>query len=276
MADRAPRPMAVNPVRGRRPVLQNCTIAELAVDPAYQRAIDNAPSQALIRAIARDWDWSLCQPLVVAARPGEGLFVVDGQHRLAAARLRGDILDLPCVITSHAGPAEEAAAFVALNRRRRALGALDLFRAAIAGGDEDSRMMMAMIAEAGLSLAPHSNMRTWKPGQISHVAGIQRAFRTHGEAVTRRSLFTLARAFDGEVLRYGGTIFGGLWPVIGERPGRIDDDLLVMVLQGQSQADWNRDFAGVEAGEGIHRARAAARVLRAAYDEAAGDEAQAA
>jgi hypothetical protein len=48
-------------------------------------------SQALIRQIARHWDWDLCLPLVVSRRADGSLYVIDGQHRLAAARIRGDI-----------------------------------------------------------------------------------------------------------------------------------------------------------------------------------------
>jgi ParB-like chromosome segregation protein Spo0J len=67
------------------------------------------------------WDWSLCQPLAVAKRDDGGLMVVDGQHRLEAARLRGDIEDLPCVVTAYRNAGDEAAAFVALNQQRRPL-----------------------------------------------------------------------------------------------------------------------------------------------------------
>jgi ParB-like chromosome segregation protein Spo0J len=52
--------------------------------------------------------------------------VVDGQHRLAAATLRGDIAHLPCVITSLMPTlGDEAAAFVALNQNRKPLQPLD-------------------------------------------------------------------------------------------------------------------------------------------------------
>lgn len=157
---------AFNPPRGRRPVLQNCALGELAVDPAYQRGLDNGSSRALIAAIARDWDWGLCQPLVVARRIDDGaeqLFVVDGQHRLAAARLRGDIGDLPCVVVSYGDAGGEAQAFVALNSRRRPLAALDLFRAALAAGDPEAATIDRLVTRAGLRLAPHLTS-PWRRG----------------------------------------------------------------------------------------------------------------
>ena len=55
--------------RGTLPVLQYCTPAQLQVDHAYQRDLDGA-SLKLVDRIARAWDWSLCQPLVVASTGG--------------------------------------------------------------------------------------------------------------------------------------------------------------------------------------------------------------
>ena len=84
--------------RGQRPSLEFRPIADLQIDESYQRSIDTGPSQSLVKRIARDWDWGLCQPLNVAKREDGSLWVIDGQHRLAAARDRGDIYDLPCVV----------------------------------------------------------------------------------------------------------------------------------------------------------------------------------
>ena len=77
----------LNAIKGRRPVLQNCSFAELEIDPEYQRSIDTSRSQRLIRSIARDWDWRLCQPLVVARRRGVDVLhdqVARGRARLAS------------------------------------------------------------------------------------------------------------------------------------------------------------------------------------------------
>ena len=123
-----------NPIRGRRPAPMNCTVGELSVDPSYQRSIDNPSSRALIKKIAREWDWSLFQLLVVSRRPTGELYVVDGQHRLEAARLRGDLHDLPCSVYDFQFVAHEADAFVALNQQRKPLTRLDLFKGAVTGG----------------------------------------------------------------------------------------------------------------------------------------------
>lgn len=261
-----------NPVRGRRPVLQNFAVSELQIDARYQRSIETGPSQSLVRRIARDWDWRLCQPLLVAGRGDAGLFVVDGQHRLAAARLRGDIGDLPCVLISYRDANEEAAAFVELNRARKPLGALELFRASLAGADPDALAVQAMIEEAGLSVAPHQNPTCWKPGMISNISGVQKCLRLHGEAITRRSLRILAQSFAGQVLQYAGTLFAGIYPLLAGMDQELEDGLLIMVLQSATQAEWMKDIAAIEVERGIHRNKATAEAIRAAYLEAVAED----
>ncbi|MEG3177032.1 DUF6551 family protein [Sphingomonas sp. RB3P16] len=272
----AAKPLKVNPQLGRRPVLANCTIAELKIDPAYQRSIATGESQGLIRRIAVEWDWSLCQPLVVARRNDDSLWVIDGQHRLAAARARRDIYDLPCVIVASQGAREEAASFVALNQQRRPLAALDIFRAALAAGDMDALAIMQSIEHVGLSLAPHQNYVSWKPGMISNVNGVRAAWRQHGDGATRRALDILARGFNGQVLRYCGTMFAAIVAVCAQEGAALEVDLFVSVVGGGSQEDWLRDFArGFAANENQSRPAAAANVMLAAYREAhaeAGDE----
>ena len=209
MARSATSRLKVNAPLGRMPVLQFMGPCELQIDAAYQRSIESGESKTLIRKIAQHWNWDLCQPLVVARRPDGGLFVIDGQHRLEAAKLRRDIAQLPCVVVDYSSAADEAASFVHLNQQRRPLGALDLFKAALASDDPEATAIAAAMEAAGLSLAAHSNFTAWKPGQVAIIGGIQRQWRREGAAVTGEALQVLATAFAGEILRYAGTVWPG-------------------------------------------------------------------
>lgn len=269
------KPLACNPIRGRRPVPANCTIAELQVDTGYQRSIENSASQALIRSIARDWDWRLCQPLEISRRisdDGESLFVVDGQHRLAAARLRRDIYDLPCIVTEYGSVREEIDAFLALNDKRRPLSALDKFRASVARGEEGSVEVMALVSAAGLTLAPHSNFRFWKPGMISNIAGIRKFYARFGAEPVGEALAMIGRTYADEVLRYAGTLFPGLVQALaGEEPEGGDCALLEQVLAGATQAEWSQEINTIIGARGIHRNEASAIAIRNAWEEAAAE-----
>lgn len=269
--------LKLNPPRGRRPTLQFVLPGELAVDDSYQRSVDNDDSRALIRRIAAQWNWDLCQPLVVARRGrgagGEpGLFVIDGQHRLLAARLRGDIPQLPAVIVEYASAAEEAANFVSLNQQRRPLNKLDVFRAALASGDELACGINAAIADAGLTVAKHTNGTAWKVGQIGNIGGIEAAWKVHGERAARDALKVLAQAFGGQVLRYAGTIYPGIaalcatWPSesSGDHPGRIAN--AARVIGGKSQLQWRSAVLTARAVDpSLGMVSAAAKVVREAF-----------
>ena len=247
MARAATVRLKVNPPLGLRPSLENHRIGDLNVDPAYQRSIEGGQSKSLIRKIAMFWDWALFHPLSVARRADGSLWVIDGQHRLAAARLRRDLYDLPCVVGPSRSLADEAASFVAMNIQRRAMTKLDLFKAAVAGEDSEAGAIMAALAEAGLSVAPHSNFTAWKPGMVANIGGIENAWRRHGGRVTRTALRALAEGLEGQVLRYAGTIFPGIAAVCAaQMAGRAAFDpalwpLFIEMIGEGEQERWRQD-----------------------------------
>lgn len=270
-------PQKFNEPVGRMPTLQFCRPAELRIDPAYQRSLETVASKKLVQRIAREWNWDLCQPLVAARRVDltERLFVIDGQHRLAAARLRGDIGQLPCVIVTHASVADEAAAFVKLNQQRQPLSGLDLFKAAVASGDGEAVAIVGAVEAAGLAIAPHSNPYCWKPGQVSNIGGIRQVWRRFGEAVTAAALRVLAQAFGGQVLQYAGTIFPGIAAVCFDeiaargRFGEARFEKFIALLGRSRQADWRADMLRARADNpGLQFAQASERVIRTAWARA--------
>ncbi len=262
--------LKVNPPLGLRPSLENCRIGDLNVDPSYQRSIEVGSSPSLIRKIAMFWDWSLFHPLAVSRRVDGSLWVVDGQHRLAAAKLRRDLYDIPCVVTAYASQADEAASFVAMNVQRRALSALDLFRAALAAGDETATQITALLDQSGLTLAPHSNHSAWRPGMVSNISGIRNAFRSFGPKPTLSALQALSAAWPGEILRYGGSLFAPLARCYAKFQPRadFDADLFLELVSGASQSEWVSDFLKERGEAKCNIAVAGETVLTRAYDEA--------
>lgn len=265
--------LKLNPILGSLPVLQYCAPEQLLIDDVYQRSLDAEPSQALIRKIAVRWDWGLCQPLDVSRRSDGGLYVVDGQHRLAAAVLRGDIAQLPCVVAHFDSVDKEAAAFVALNQQRRPLNALDLFKAALAAGDSEATQIKAALDQAGLRLASTTNNQQMRAGQVANIGGLQRCFRTYGDQVLVTSLRVLGRAWQQQVLRYAGSIFPGIVAIVaGELHNRTAAstlvDRLAPFIARRPQQEWYALFArAIADDQTLKRAAAAEKVLRAAWVE---------
>lgn len=256
----------IQPPKGTLPVLQYCLPGQLRIDPSYQREIDDK-GRVLVRKIAASWDWSLCQPLVVASRSDRSLYVIDGQHRLEAARMRGDIAQLPRLILHPADPAEEAAAFVELNANRRPLTAYALFNGALAAGDELALRLDRLLSEAGLRFSGAADPARLKPGQLNNVGTVRKWHARNGDQRTRTALSCIARAFDGQVLTIAGSLFMGVAAVVLEHGDALSTHLFIDVLQ-QPQEDWLSDFRRRAAEDGVGVQAAAVAVLRDAYAEA--------
>jgi len=267
MARAATSRLKVNPPLGKLPVLQYIPPTELLIDATYQRSLDASASKTLIRKIAQFWNWDLCQPLVVSRRSDGGLYVIDGQHRLAASRLRTDIGQLPCVVVEYEKSADEAASFVHLNQQRRPLSALDVFKAAVASEDEEALAIMAALTDVGLSIAPHLNFVSWKPGNLSNIAGIQRAWRADGATVGKLAMRAISEAFSGEILRYAGTIYPGIAHVCKEWMGAGGFGSqgwprFIKILQSRSQAGWRKQIVMAGASDpNLNFSRASAKVI---------------
>lgn len=254
------------PQKGTLPVLQYCTPAQLAVDPSYQRELDPGSHQ-LIRRIAAGWDWNLFQPLVVAQREDRSLWVVDGQHRLEAARLRGDVQQLPCVIFHPGAHADEAAVFVELNQARRPLTPLALFKGAIAAGDESAVTLDRLLREVGLRFNGSADWKVLKPGQINIVYPVRRWHARHGDGATRVALTALERVIRTQGPRGCSLLFNAIGAVVLQYGDRLSSHLFGDVLDRPAD-EWLTAFHERAAADSTGMQAAAIAVITDAYAEA--------
>lgn len=236
---------------GSPPTLEWVDVGRLQVDEAYQRSIEGKTSQRLIASMCQQWDWRLCQPLAVSRRTDTGLWVIDGQHRLAGARARGDIPHLPCVISSFDTVEAEANSFVALNTKRQKLSQRDLFAASLASGDPHAHKALSLIEAAGLQLARHSNYASWKPGWIICATAVQKAVRQFGPTVVSNALVALSEAYKDKVLHLAGTLLPALYAIYSKDAKRpeFDPDRFIAALSAVDQDDWLAEAAQLRAGD---------------------------
>lgn len=249
------------PARGVPPTIEQRPIAELMLDHSYQRDAD----RRLVEGIAAAWDWRLCAPLTVSRRGSPPqFFVIDGQHRLEAAKLRSDIQFLPCIISSFETVEEEASLFVAVNRKRKAPSALETFKAELVAGDEKALQIHRLIIEAGLQVAAHGNFLGWKPLQISSIQDVRNAIARYGEKVAGAALGDVAAAWPTEVLQFGGRILAGLYLLHANPPENFDHAAFRDMLGGLNHVSWHAAMLRRQAKEGempetaMHRAIASA------------------
>lgn len=257
-------------IRGAPPVLQFISPSQLLIDRTYQREIDSG-SAKLIRRIAKAWDWALCNALLVARRregENERLFVVDGQHRLSAARLRGDIAHLPCVVIETSGAESEANRFVSVNSDRRPLTAYALWRAALAAGEETAVSLHRIMTANGYDFTGGADWQRNPPMRLSNVKAVRDFHAMAGDKITRAVFEIMAATFGDQRIRYGALLFRGIARLILDSDlsdFALDRDRLVKVLRSQDECDWFRAFS-IRALENAGRAQDhAAAVIAAAY-----------
>jgi hypothetical protein len=187
------------PDPGPKPELTWLHVAWLSVDPRYQRDTGSRRSLNLIDKIVREFRWSRfgVASVVRDTRTIELFYVVDGQHRVEAAR-RLNVEKVPCVVLPHATVEEAAVDFVAMNRDRVTVTPLHIYHAQLAAGDPQALAIAAVCKAAGVEICRHQVPAShMKPGQTLAVATIAKLIRTSGEKFATRVLGQVAKAGKG-------------------------------------------------------------------------------
>lgn len=167
---------------GAAPELRWLPVADLVIDPAYQREITNASH---VRRIAAVFRWANFSPLMVNDR-GDGQFaVIDGQHRAHAAALAGHA-KVPCLV-ARMSVALEAGAFAAVNGLVQKVSGVALFRAALAAGEGWAVAVDQFATRHGcVALQYQPSAATRRPGTLVCVALIRGELaRDEGRALGR-------------------------------------------------------------------------------------------
>jgi ParB-like nuclease domain len=250
---------------GSRPSIEWVATADLSVDETYQRRTDNQASQRLIGSIAARFDWRLFGVVTVSRRPDGTLKVIDGQHRWSAARLRGDIDQVPCCLSRFATTEEEAKFFVQANRSRKPMNRLDDFHAALAAGDDEALQVQQLVIDAGLSVSRSTSSAGWKEGEVAFTGSTATALRKHGSPIVSAALTNLAEAFPEARLTHGGSIFLGMIKVLASPPTDFDPDAFFQALLTFDADQWGDFVSGLKGGD--TRASAMRSAMLEAYGE---------
>lgn len=129
----------------------------LNVDPAYQRDLkDNKRKR-----IASNFNWVPFGVITVSRRPDGSLWVIEGQHRLAAAMSRSDIKNVPVIIFDLGGSImNEATDFLITNTERKALTGIERFNAQIASGDGIAIAVQEMVHNSGRIISSDNSSKS--------------------------------------------------------------------------------------------------------------------
>lgn len=145
-------------------------VRALTPDHQYQRD----RQERTLKKLRDNWDDSRLGAIIVN-RDGEDIRITDGGHRWEVAKeLFGMHYELPCVVSENLTHEQESAAFLGINRDRKAVSGWDQFRVAVAGGIEPYASIQAMLAQYGLAVGRRADENTI--GAVATVLTSERKF----------------------------------------------------------------------------------------------------
>lgn len=147
---------------------------KLEIDHANYQRVNVVHSKVV--TLAKNWSWIAAAAIVVANRHGH-FFIIDGQYRTLAAKLRPEIDTMPCMVWDIEDVRAEAEAFLAINTNRRFLEAANRFRGELAAGDENAMFVAKLLAGRSLDKA--------HPDSVQCITAIKRAAAVHRPELVR-------------------------------------------------------------------------------------------
>jgi len=183
---------------------QNLPTSELLVDAAYQRAINKDRVDRIVGSFSpRQFGY-----LKVSRRDGK-YYVIDGQHRLAAAKILG-YTSLPCNVCEGMNQRAEAEDFRVQQDNMSRIHTRDRFRAAITAGDEESVNIARIVSEYGYTLQGFGiDVRSSEC--ISSIGTLQRIVRGSAEGlkILDLTLYLIRMTWDKQSKAALGFVISG-------------------------------------------------------------------
>lgn len=150
-----------------------------------------------VKRIAAEFDERIANAPKVSYRNGH-YYVFDGQHTIAARKLRNNNcdLDILCKVYSGLTEQEEALLFAQQTGISAPLTAGAKLRAKIHGGDPEAIAFLSATQRAGFGLSFNQSHAKWKIACIATAFG---EYRQHGERIYTDALRVLAEAWEGDI-----------------------------------------------------------------------------
>lgn len=188
-----PKPMlpAHSADLGTRPRVVWLDLGLLTIDKRYQRDIAEGGQQHINR-IRQGFNWNCYQPIVVTEGADGTYAVIDGQHRLEAAKKHPLIDSLPCYIIDAPEVTQQAQIFVDVNSNRRGLTSSQKFWASHAAGEKSAVALADICKAAGVTILRGPPGTQIPPLSILGPLVCQRLIVRFGAGPVREAILLLA------------------------------------------------------------------------------------
>jgi hypothetical protein len=255
----------MTPDIGPRPELRWLPIAALIVDRRYQREISTKRGRRAIEKMAAYFHWRRFTPVVVSPRDDGRFAVLDGQHKIEAARRR-HLAEVPCYIVETAGLEEEADSFLSINGDRVAITAQQMFHAALAAGQAEASAVLRICTSAGVEIPRYPIPRTsMKPNQTLAIGTIRLAFREHGAEPVVDALAILRAAFPEDAGELSARAIRALIVLLTEPGKQLDRRQLILAVASRLDDERGLEARYLARAQTIRPPEAYVEILRRDY-----------
>lgn len=198
---------------GPKPQLFWLPTASITVDDTYQRSLESVRSRRLIGRIIAGFRWSAFQAILAAPSAPDHWHVIDGQHRLEAARQLAIAL-VPAIVIEGTGVAEEAGAFLRANHDRVTVSPFALHRALIAAEDPEALAIDALCRRDGIVIPRRpAVLAAQKPGETLALGTLRQIMRSE-PTLAERAVLLVAEAYRSEAGGLRGPIFRAVFDIL--------------------------------------------------------------
>ena len=141
--------------------------------------------------IAESFDPELFAPVDVTKPNCENKHhVIDGQHRVAAARdCLGEEQEIPCRVYNFDNPAVAADMFSRINEKRKKPHQIDMFRTKVTAGHDDEVAVNKIVTGSGLTVGYNCSREISCPSALLHV------YSRYGGEVLKQTIATLSAIY---------------------------------------------------------------------------------
>lgn len=195
-------------------------VDSLLIDQTYQR---DEVSIEKLSSISRKFDWVAFGRITVMQRADGGRYVIDGQQRLAAAKLHGEI-SVPCLLFYSEGHSAEAKTFITINTNRTNVRAIVKFKASVVANlqpeTEINQWLESMQLSAG---SPASN------SVIEFAESLVLTWKWNSKAC--RDALVTQRQILGDKDSFSGFLHKGIW-LLYDRKVNVYEHVAKLIERG--------------------------------------------
>lgn len=223
---------------GPRPTMKWLDLELLIVDPRYQRDTSSRRSQKSIERIVEGFTWRRFQPITVAPVADGKFAILDGQHRVIAARMHPAVSQVPCYIVEAPELRAQADTFVAVNADRVSVNQFHMHHAKVAANDPDALHLAEVCRKAGVAIPRYPIPENLiEPKQTLAIGTIGNLLKQHGDAPVVFALGALAEAYADVGGQIRAPIIKALVEMHRSYGAKLDRPRLIRVLEDHDAKD---------------------------------------